>query len=88
MAMAMPQRPVGLDMKLSQPNMGLNYIRLLNHTCESYWDYFVWDCFVWFLGTILSGTVLSGNILLFGTVLSGTVLSGTVLSVHPQTYLD
>ena len=25
MAMAMPQGPVGLDMKLSQPNMGLNY---------------------------------------------------------------
>ena len=25
MTMAMPQRPVGLDMKLSQPNMGLNY---------------------------------------------------------------
>ena len=65
MAMAMPQRPVGLDMKLSQPNMGLNYIRLLNHTCESYWDYFVWDCFVCFLGTILSGTVLSGFLGLF-----------------------
>ena len=25
MAMAMPQLPVGLDMKLSQPNMGLYY---------------------------------------------------------------
>ena len=35
--MAMPQRPVGLDMKLSQPNMGLNYpLGLLNHTCQSF----------------------------------------------------
>ena len=32
-AMAMPQRPVGLDMKLSQPNVGLIYPLKYDKTC-------------------------------------------------------
>ena len=32
-AMAMPQRPVGLDMKLSQPNVGLIYPLNYDKTC-------------------------------------------------------
>ena len=31
MAMAMPQRPVGIDVKLSQPNMRLNYLLVKSH---------------------------------------------------------
>ena len=31
--MAMPQRPVGLDMKLSQPNVGLIYPLNYDKTC-------------------------------------------------------
>ena len=35
MAMAMPQRPVGLDMKLSQANMGLNYPLVISHVVRA-----------------------------------------------------
>ena len=48
----MPQRPVGLDMKISQPNMELNYPLV-----KSY----VWEL----LGLFLSRTVLSGFLGLF-----------------------